>query len=77
MRQTDRTTFPLLRRTYGSAAELGGIINRGRDAIFKRLKGDVPFTAREKELILNDLIRKGLETEKNPETYKKYFPEVA
>lgn len=77
MRQTNNTSFPLLRRSYGSAAELGGIINRGRDAIFKRLKGDVPFTAREKELILNDLIRKGLESEKNPETYKKYFGEVA
>ena len=77
MRQSNYTSFPLLRRSYGSAAELGGIINRGRDAIFQRLRGDVPFTAREKELILNDLIHRGLEAEKSPDIYEKYFGRVS
>lgn len=76
MRQAEFNNFALLRQIYGSIAELGTVINKRRCATFQRLKGERPFSGREKELIIDDLIRRGLEAEKSPETYKKYFEEA-
>ena len=76
MRQAEFNNFALLRQTYGSIAELGTVINKRRCATFQRLKGERQFSGREKELIIDDLIRRGLEAEKSPETYKKYFEEA-
>ena len=76
MRQAEFNNFALLRQTYRSIVELGVVINKGRCATFQRLKGERQFSGREKELIIDDLIRRGLEAEKSPETYKKYFEEA-
>ena len=76
MRQAEFNNFALLRQIYGSIAELGTVINKRRCATFQRLKGERQFSGREKELIIDDLIRRGLEAEKSPETYKKYFEEA-
>ena len=70
------TTFPLLRQNYTTVTELGNVINKCRCSTLKRLNGELPFSGREKELIIDDLIRRGLEAEKSPETYKKYFEEA-
>ena len=66
-------TFATLRRCYDTLEDLGAIINKGRLATFRRLKGENDFTIREQGLILDDLIRRGIETAKEPETYIKYF----
>ena len=66
-------TFPRLRRSYDTAEALGGIINKGRRSVLRKLKGDQRFTPTEQGLIIDDLIRRGLETDKEPETFEKYF----
>lgn len=73
MRQAEFNNFALLRRHYTNITELGNVINKCRCSTFQRLKGERQFSGREKELIIDDLIRKGLEVEKSPETYQKYF----
>lgn len=73
MRVGEYTTFAMLRLRYNRAEDIGGVINRGRVAVIERLKGKTPWKSSEKELIINDLIRKGIEKDNSPDVYRKYF----
>lgn len=73
MKQGKNAAFPVLRRQYDDLRQLGAIINRGRVTVCQRLSGASPWKATEKELILEDLIKRGIETEKSPATFSKYF----
>lgn len=73
MRATQNNQFAALRRVYDNLEQLGRIINRGRVTVCGRLQGATPWKTTEKELILDDLIRRGIEKTKDPETFNKYF----
>lgn len=73
MKPATNDLYPVLRRRYSTVEQLGRVINRSRTSVWRRLKGEVEFTAGDMFLILDDLIRRGFETEKSPEVYKKYF----
>lgn len=62
-----------LRRCYDRIDDLGLVINRGRTTVWRKLKGETPFTAGEMLLILRDLVSKGIEQSIEPATYNKYF----
>lgn len=64
-------TFPLLRRRYNSAEELGEIINRSRVSVLNKLR-EGAFTQKEKELVAKNLIARGIESDIK-ETIQKYF----
>ena len=76
MKIRDYSAFPQLRQQYDTLADIGEVINRGKTTVCHRLSGASSWKAKEKCLILDDLIRRGVETEKTPETFKKYFGEV-
>lgn len=71
MRAGTYDTFPLLRRRYNSAEEIGSIINRSRVAVLSKLR-EGAFTQKEKELIAKNLIDRGIESD-TKETIQKYF----
>lgn len=71
MRAGTYDTFPLLRRSYESADQIGKIINRSRVAVLGKLR-EGAFTQKEKELIAKDLIDRGLE-EDVKDIIQKYF----
>lgn len=71
LRAGTHDTFPLLRRTYESADEIGKIINRNRITVFRKLAYN-EFTQRDKELIAKDLIDRGIE-EDVKDIIQKYF----
>lgn len=71
MKVQAHNTFPELRRRYDSLDDLGRVINRTRVTVFRKLLNE-SFTQREKELISNDLISRGIETGVK-ETIEKYF----
>lgn len=73
MKTTRYTTHAALRREFDTLEALGAIINRGETTVCHRLSGKTPWTATEKGLIIDDLIRRGVETARTPETFKKYF----
>lgn len=67
------TKHAALRREFDTLDALAAIIHKGKTTVCHRLSGKKPWTAYEKALIIEDLINRGIETEKNPETFKKYF----
>lgn len=71
MKTQSHNTLPELRRAYDSLDDLGRVINRTRVTVFRKLLNE-SFTQREKELISNDLISRGIETGVK-ETIEKYF----
>ena len=73
MKATRYTTHAALRREFDTLEALGAIINRGETTVCHRLSGKTPWTATEKGLIIDDLIRRGVETARTPETFNKYF----
>ena len=73
MKMCEFTTFAMLRLRYDRAEDIGKVINRGRVAVLQRLKGEIPWRPSEKELIIDDLIRKGIEKDKGPDVIEKYF----
>ena len=73
MKATRYTTHAALRREFDTLEALGAIINRGVTTVCHRLSGKTPWTATEKGLIIDDLIRRGVETARTPETFNKYF----
>lgn len=73
MRVGEYTTFAMLRLRYNRAEDIGKVINRGRVAVLQRLKGEIPWRSSEKELIIDDLIRKGIEKDRSPDVIEKYF----
>ena len=73
MKTTRYTTHAALRREFDTLEALGAIINRGETTVCHRLSGKTPWTATEKGLIIDDLIRRGVETARTPETFNKYF----
>jgi hypothetical protein len=60
--------YPQIRKNFESFEELGSVINKGSGAVQNRMKGLVPFTEREKELIL-----RYLELEVNAVNKRKIF----
>ena len=60
--------YPRLRKVYSSYEELGKVINKGITPVQKRMKGVIPFSENEKELILKDL---GIEV--NAANKRKFF----
>lgn len=73
MKTTRYTTHAALRREFDTLEALGAIINRGETTVCHRLSGKSSWTATEKGLIIDDLIRRGIETDRTPETFNKYF----
>lgn len=73
MKTTHYTNHAALRREFDTLEALGAIINRGVTTVCHRLSGKSSWTATEKGLIIDDLIRRGIETDRTPETFKKYF----
>lgn len=73
MKTRDYTTHAALRREFDTLEELGAIIDKGETTVCHRLSGKTPWRAFEKSLIIDELIRRGVETEKSPDTFKKYF----
>lgn len=73
MKTTVYTKHAALRREFDSLEELGAIINKGVTTVCHRLSGKSSWKAREKALILDELMRRGIEAEKSPEIYEKYF----
>ncbi|MBO4579823.1 MAG: hypothetical protein J5715_06695 [Clostridiales bacterium] len=67
MRIGKYSCYPRLRRLY-TKEELGRVINKGRAGVDSRLHGKVPFSEKEKELILKDLGE-----EVNAVNKRKYF----
>ena len=65
------STFPQLRQVYNSAEELGEIINRSRVSVLNKLR-EGAFTQKEKELVVKNLIARGIESDIK-ETIQKYF----
>ena len=55
MRIGKYSCYPRLRKVYSSYEELGKVINKGKAPVEKRMKGEIAFSEREKELILKDL----------------------
>lgn len=73
MRTVKHNLFPLIRQNYDNLEELGNVINKGVTATWQKLKGERQWKSREKEMIIDDLIRRGIEAERSPETFEKYF----
>ena len=68
MRIGKYSCYPKLRRSFESFEELGGVINKSVAAVQQRMNGKLPFTTREKELIL-----KYLGVEVNAANKRLYF----
>ena len=60
--------YPQIRQNFSSFEELGSVINKCSGAVQKRMKGEIPFTEKDKELILKHL---GLEV--NAANKRKIF----
>lgn len=71
MRSAKYSNYPLLRRTYANLEELAQVINRNRITVFRKLAYD-EFTKRDKELIAQDLRKRG-EEGNTQELIIKYF----
>ena len=73
MKTGTNSYYPNLRRAYASLEELGRVINRNRRTVWCKLNGKSEFTATEMFLILDDLTRRGIIENKQPDNYKLYF----
>jgi hypothetical protein len=51
------TKYPIVRRSFGSAEEIGDLLNRSPSYVSIRLNGHKPFTEREKRKIAEYLRR--------------------
>lgn len=67
--KTRTPRYPLLRREFGTAAEMAALIDRSPGYIYSRMSGEGDFTRREKNLILDYLGKPGQS--------EKYFEEEA
>lgn len=65
--------YPNLRRVYSKAEQIAAIINRHPVTVINKLSGKSDFTAAEMFLILDDLTRKGIIENKQPDIYKLFF----
>lgn len=67
--KTRTPRYPLLRREFGTAAEMASVIDRSPGYIYSRMGGAGDFTRREKNMILDYLGKPGQS--------EKYFEEDA
>lgn len=68
MRSMKYACYPKLRNAYSSYEALGKVINKSKTAVEARMRGRIPFTDREKEMILKDL-----NIEDTAKNRRKYF----
>lgn len=73
MKSGTNNYYPNLRRAYANLDEIGQIINRNRRTVWATLNGKRDFSANEMFLIMDDLVKKGLIENKQPDNYKLYF----
>lgn len=64
MKQGKCSTFPVLRRAYGSLDELAAVICKNRVTACRKLQNG-NFTNKEKEAIAEDLVKRGAATNRN------------